>query len=244
MTNKTDEQAMKKPMVEAAKLASEVVSDARKQWTGYRNKVTGITDAIEQGAKNFTSATDDEKDMMHRSAKAAASVAEVLLDFAEAALQSMDPATQQARRRAAGVVRDVVKLAVDDALDNGSRAVPRTTRMLELVAGDPAWQTIYLPRISGELVVLELTGQLTAKIDVRGNPHSVTLTPNGDHEKLPLKGIRPSLSVRLAKDAIDLIKTPQAGLITVRYEVKVGQDKLVERNTVLSILALSAADAK
>jgi hypothetical protein len=242
MTDKTDEEAMKKPMVEAAKLALEVVSDARKQWIGYRSKVSGLADTVEQGAKAFAGATNDEKDMMHRSAKAAASVAEVLLDFAEAALDSTDPATQTVRRRAAGVVRNVVKLAVDDALDNGSRTVPRTTRMLELVVGDPAWQTIYLPRMPKEPVELALTGQLKAWIDVRCTSGAATLKPNRNPANLELKGIRPSLSLRLGKNTLTV---PQAGVITVRwYEGNAGQDEPIKKEIVLSILAVPAAPAK
>jgi len=227
---------LNKAMNEAATLASDVVNDARKQWATYRDRVVGVTKTIEKEAEKLERLGKEEQEMMTRSAAAAASVADVLIDFAQAAFDSMGSPTQDTRRKAARLVRNVVKLAVDDALENDSKPVPRTTRMLELVANDPSWQTIYLPRIPKGAIRLKLTGQLDLAIDVRANPsEQATLKSGGNAVEIKLTGIRPSVSLRLARGAL---KAPQAAVIAIRWPDTDEKGNVITREIVLSILAV------
>jgi hypothetical protein len=229
---------LNKAMNDAATLASDVVNDARKQWSTYRDRVVGVTKTIEQEAEKLERPGKAEQEMMTRSAAAAASVADVLIDFAQAAFDSMGSPTQTTRRKAARLVRNVVKLAVDDALENDSQPVPRTTRMLELVANDPSWQTIYLPRIPNEVINLKLTGLLDRAVDVRANPkEEATLEPGARAKKIRLRGVRPSLSLRLARGAL---KAPQAGVIIIAWPDTDKKGDPVVREIVLSVLAAPA----
>lgn len=240
MAEDNGQQAKNKAMTDAVDLASDVVNDARKQWSSYRDRVVGVTETIATEAKGFGGATAVEKEMLAQSAKAAASVADVLINFAEAAFESMGSPTQDTRRKAARLVRNVVKLAVDDGLDNDSRPVPRTTRMLELVANDPAWQTIYLPRIHDETALIRLTGQLDLGIDVRPNPREAPTLRSGAEAEILLKGVRPSLSLRLTRGEL---AAPQAGVVTLHWLEPNPENKvnMIPKEIVLSILAVPAA---
>ncbi|HMI92380.1 MAG TPA: hypothetical protein VK509_13485 [Polyangiales bacterium] len=204
MSEETD-RALIAHMSEATKLASQVATQARSQWADYRASVSKLAEQVDAAAKAVGKPSEDEKELMNASALVAASLADVLIDFADAAFDAANKRGEGSRRKAAELVRKVVKVAVDDVLVEGKRTTPQATRMLEL-RPDRAWETIYLargPGASGE-IKLALTGlEIDAAIEVRTNRNeSVTLTTEQREGTLPLHGSRPSLSIRMVPDQL------------------------------------------
>ena len=214
--DKGDEKPVSAHLGKAVELASQVATDARRQWAGYKTQVLGTAGALESAAKRIGAPSEVEKEFMNESAKAASSMADVLIEFADAAFEAMRGQGEDTRRKATDLARKIVKLAVDDTLEGDSRTAPRATRMLELYA-DGGWQVIYLPRTtkSKAKITLELKGrELGASIEVRvsrgGAP--ATLSPKKPKVELELLGSRPSLSIRVNPKEVS---APGSGLLLI-----------------------------
>lgn len=166
-----DDAKLTEHMSSATKLASDVATEARRQWAAYKDRMVKAADDVREAAAAFGKPSEQEREFMNASARAAASLAEVLVDFADAAFEATSANSEASRRKGAELLRKIVKVAVDDTLEDSTRTAQRTTRMLELRPGY-AWATIYLVR--GLDVVAKITLKLSglegdAELEIRTN---------------------------------------------------------------------------
>lgn len=227
--NNDEEEALGKHLAEAAKLASKVATDARKQWSHYKDQMVTTAKEVAKAADKTKGPSKDERELMSESAGAAASLAKVFINFAEAVFEETVERNKETRERATDLVRKVVKLAVDDAFD-ATEAAPRNTRLLELTT-DGAWQTVYLPRAVGAKGKVQIALdhlKLKASIHVRTSRNQHITLSNGESEPLEIIGSRPSLAFKVECDP-KTVETPYSGLLLISGDAKLTLPILISR---------------
>jgi hypothetical protein len=209
MTTEQNTAELTKNMESAIDLAANVAAEARRQLKDYTKSVKNAAAKLEAANNRVPGATDEEKELIRISSKAASSVAGTLIDFADAAFEQMRDGSKDTRDKALSLVRKVVKLAVDDSLeglfDGPPQAASPTSAALVLTGSD-ACERVYLPTAATPKTLnLHLAGDLGVNIEVSAgrNPAQVLSgkAKGRNRASFQLSGSRPSLTVRIPHQA-------------------------------------------